>query len=582
MAAALSWRHPVAVARYRHGPVALAVVRLRSASAPRLQPAEDGPEVVAADLRLPRGSGSDIPGLWRHAGADFAAGLDGDFAVALWDGRQRMLALARDRLGIRPLFWAERPGGGVVFASFPEALVASGAVTGRLSREALAIAASGEPGPSFVDGVRRVEPGTVEIFHGGSRRRHRYWRLPTGPAARLEFDDAAQRLRVLLEEAVARALPAAGPVAANLSGGLDSGTVVALAARLLTGSGRRLTGYCFGLPEDRRHLGPPEEEAVARAVAAKAGAEVRVVQGDTWRSIFEGPLSNPFLVPEGGDSYWDSLLESVEGTDRVLCGFGGDELVSSNGTGALVEAIVTGRWLRLRQLHRHTPFPLWRGMLREVAETALPHRLEQRLRRLIGMSAPRAARYVRSRRDRPRPPLRAAERARARLENPALVTRLEEQAWYAARHGLRYVFPLLDWRLLEQAVRIPIHLQLHGRQRRALVRRALQDLLPAELLSQDTKLNPDPTGAYYLARRKQALLAEVTRLAASRSASELVDLEAIRAALEGLPDAEAVAARAGERSYWPELEIAFPFMAARAAAADELDHPDPAALAAEG
>jgi asparagine synthase (glutamine-hydrolysing) len=520
----------------------------------------------------------DIPNSWHRSGLDFAAVLDGNFAIALFDERRASFVLARDRIGIAPLFWGVTETGSLAFASFPEQLISAGVTDGKFCLDALRAAAAGAPGDrekTLIRGVKRVLPGSVLRFDQHGVQTHRYWRLQVDCPLSLSFSEAAHELRVYLQGAVERALPASGPVATHLSGGLDSGGIAALAAHALTGSGRDVTGYCFDVPKSRHLPGVIQEAAIATAVAKKARLKLETLDGDFWHGMLEGPLSQTFLLPVGDDYPWDQLLAKVKYSDRVLCGYGGDDLVSYNGTGALFEALVHGRVRRLWDLRGQTPFPLWRGLAREVASATLPAAVEQFLRLIFSLSVDHKSpsKFVIG----PAPtfphmPGSTAERMRARIESPTLIERLEEQAWYAARHGLFYAFPLLDWRLLELAIRLPAHLQLRNGHRRALYRAALHDLLPSELLDLAPKLNPDPTGALYVASRRSELIAEAQRLKASRAAIQIADLDQIIAAIEQIRSPEEMSAEiasstASGRPYQStELNLVLPFMVARAAA----------------
>jgi asparagine synthase (glutamine-hydrolysing) len=159
--------------------------------------------------------------------------LNGQFAFAIWDSRRRRLFLARDRLGVRPLFYAPGPNG-VVFASEIKALYGGGRLQAQLDVRALAQSftfwAPLAPRTAF-EGVMELPPGHfMEIDPEGSRV-SRYWSL-TFPAAgaelELSMDDAAAALRDLLSDAARLRLRADVPVAAYLSGGLDSTLIAAL------------------------------------------------------------------------------------------------------------------------------------------------------------------------------------------------------------------------------------------------------------------------------------------------------------------------------------------------------------------
>jgi asparagine synthase (glutamine-hydrolysing) len=177
--------------------------------------------------------------------------------------------LARDRLGVKPLYWS-RVGDLVVFASELKALLASGLVTTRLDVEALDLylTLGYVPGPRTpLAGVHKLAPGGLLVVEEGSVRESRYWKYPEpAPERRVRpLDEYADELLELLEVAVRDRLMSDVPLGAMLSGGLDSSLVVALMAKE---SDRPVETFSVGFREDAR-----SELADARRVAELFGCE---------------------------------------------------------------------------------------------------------------------------------------------------------------------------------------------------------------------------------------------------------------------------------------------------------------------
>src|SRR5947208_6450245 len=188
---------------------------------------------------------------WEEWGEDSLTELRGMFALALLDLRQRyatapILFLARDPLGIKPLYYTQTPDG-FAFASEVRALLASGAVPKRLSQDAvtayLLFGSVSEP-VTLVEGVFSLPPGHRMLLHVPERRRvpraRQWWDLAVSPAARdtrkpRDLVSAAKKLRPMLEDAVKAHLIADVPVGLFLSSGLDSGAIAALAAKAQAG-----------------------------------------------------------------------------------------------------------------------------------------------------------------------------------------------------------------------------------------------------------------------------------------------------------------------------------------------------------
>jgi asparagine synthase (glutamine-hydrolysing) len=179
-----------------------------------------------------------IPHLYEELGVDFAARLRGMFAIAVWDGVARRGVLVRDRLGIKPLYYAESEYG-LLFASELKALLASGAVDLALDYEALdAFLALGFfPGPSTpLRAVRKLMPGHRIVVEDGGYRIEQWWAYPRpseAPVARSETE-WAEMLLDKLRESVRLRLMSDVPLGAMLSGGLDSSLLVSLMAELMS------------------------------------------------------------------------------------------------------------------------------------------------------------------------------------------------------------------------------------------------------------------------------------------------------------------------------------------------------------
>ncbi len=273
-------------------------------------------------------SGSDVEvavHLYEERGAAFVEDLRGMFAYALWDRRRRRLLLGRDRLGKKPLYWAER-GGVLLFGSEIKALLASGLLADGLDADALdALLATG-----FVAGERTLFPG-VQVLPPGCQleadaagvRVQRYWQLPAPQAAPAGLDPAAaaQRVHTLLDDAVQARLMAEVPLGAFLSGGVDSSAVVALMRRHLAGP---IDTFAVGFDDPR-----VDELAHARAAAARyetrhhevvvRGCSPELLAEITWHH--DEPAADPAIVP--------TLVLARFARQRVtvaLTGEGGDEL----------------------------------------------------------------------------------------------------------------------------------------------------------------------------------------------------------------------------------------------------------------
>jgi asparagine synthase (glutamine-hydrolysing) len=184
--------------------------------------------------RLSSGSdGAVLPHLYEELGEHFVDDLNGIFAIAVWDARRRRLLLARDRFGVKPLYWS-RTGGHVAFASELKALLRDRAVQRTLDLAALDSFLTFRfiPSPATpLASVRRVRPATVVTLTADAAHERRYWAVDEHAPVTEPVDQLAERYSELFEQAVVRQMMSDRPIGVMLSGGVDSGAITAVMAR---------------------------------------------------------------------------------------------------------------------------------------------------------------------------------------------------------------------------------------------------------------------------------------------------------------------------------------------------------------
>ncbi|MFJ9921275.1 asparagine synthase (glutamine-hydrolyzing) [Streptomyces rubiginosohelvolus] len=163
----------------------------------------------------------------------------GMFAYALWDIAEQTLHLGRDPLGVKPLYYAEHPSG-LVFGSEPKALFASGLIRPEVDAEGLTdvfTVAAKRPGDAVYRRVRQLLPGHLLTVRRGATTARRYWQLTTAPHEDDE-DTTVATVRSLLDRIVGEQTVADVPLGALLSGGIDSSAITAIGARALAADAR--------------------------------------------------------------------------------------------------------------------------------------------------------------------------------------------------------------------------------------------------------------------------------------------------------------------------------------------------------
>jgi asparagine synthase (glutamine-hydrolysing) len=445
--------------------------------------------------------------------------VKGFFAFALWDGREERLLLARDPLGIHPLFYTEAEH--LLISSSIDALLASPGVSRSVNRAALADYLRHQwpdPGETFFRAVRRLPPGHALRATGSERMVFRYWNPPL-PSRDIEWikEEELGRFDDLLDTAVRRAL-AQGLPAIYLSGGLDSVSVAAVATDVA-----RTDGLIEPLALSLVFPEPYSEETTQRSVAGQLGlqhlvASLQEALGNLGlveaavraSSKLPGPIQNPWLPAYA----WLAEEARRRGRATILTGSGGDEwlTVSPLYAADLLRRLDIGGLVRLGQSHARSYEVsraalvrnlLWnfgarpiltdhrRAIARKVAPGALRARRLRRLR-----SALRAQDWLA-----PDPALRAELAARDEevvrlleeedelipaagprmyfrecrqaIAHPVVSLEAEEVFDYARRAGVRIVHPYWDTELVEFLLATPPRLLNHKGRAKGLIREML-------------------------------------------------------------------------------------------------------------
>lgn len=264
---------------------------------------------------------------FEHWGVGCLERLCGMFAFALFRPRDQKLFLARDPLGIKPLYFARSPDG-FVFGSELKGVLASGLIEGRVDREGLAsaLAYGAVAAPrTMIEGVRMIDAGTcveVDLSADGRSRNHVYWTFPGGAARRGSADVVGCALREHLQRAVASHLISDVPVGVFLSSGLDSTAVAVLAAEARQGDIDTLTVSLAEDPaiDESRAAAETAQLIGARHHAVRLGSSEALELTRSWLASIDQP------TVDGLNTFVLSRAVREHGIVVALSGLGGDEM----------------------------------------------------------------------------------------------------------------------------------------------------------------------------------------------------------------------------------------------------------------
>ena len=428
--------------------------------------------------------------LYEDHGADLVDHLRGMFAFALWDARKKRLLLGRDRLGIKPLYYADL-GDRLVFASELKAILQLPGVERQLDWTALNHLFTNLTTPSsqsILRGIRKLEP--AHVLTAGPNlpaRVSRYWDVVFEPNRKATEQDLIEELREKIDESVRMHMVSDVPVGAFLSGGIDSSSVV---AHMTRHAARPVKTFAIGFKEASFN-----ELPYARTIARRFGTDhyEQIVEPDILRIVDDlvWHLDEPFGDPSAIPTFVVSRM-AADHVKVVLSGDGGDELFAGYDKYRVEQR--ERRYSRLPRFARKA-LAVIGSRMREGAKGrnfALHHSLTGWDRYFD------AGTFFR-------------ERSRQELLHPDVFARVQKYDprqfgnWLSAAqyldlhsylpldiltkvdrmsmaHSLEVRVPLLDHKLVEFAATIPPELNLNGSSGKQLFKKGMRGILPDEVI----------------------------------------------------------------------------------------------------
>ncbi len=449
-------------------------------------------------------------------GKDCLARIDGDFALVIWDAKRKMAFCARDRMGNRPLNY-HWDGKTFVFASELHAIIGLPWVTQELNDGMLAELLAAEwhsRDETLWLGIKRLVASHSMETGGKEPKPERYW-MPDlqAPLSYPKHEEYVEHYRELLSDAVKRMSRSHQTLACEVSGGLDSSALYAM-ARYLLGQGKLLAPSLDGYTLDFHDNPAANELEYAEAAGRHWGEEIRKVPPADMPVSWYRDWARHYLecppYPNGAMGLSVRAAARSRGSRVLLAGIGGDEWLWGD-RDYYAELLSTSQFKLLLQslmadaseagLLRSIWWLFRMGMIPLLPETMLealrglvksgPYSSSDTKRWLakpmLGVLQERRARYGSGRGAREKSP---GFRSRIAMLNSAIsALARESEERLAASAGIEVRLPFWDPRMVQFAFSIPSQLRLRGNTDRALHREAMAGLLPPAVLTRKTKAN---------------------------------------------------------------------------------------------
>ena len=420
------------------------------------------------------------------------ARMNGMFAFGLWDVRKQELVLARDRLGKKPLYYSHRPDGSLLFGSEIKSLLASGLIDrSKLDLTALdqfwTFGFSVSPRTAY-EQIRQVGAAEYLVWREGKVKIHTYWDCPLGidPLPEQKMEVLADELEALLCDAIKVRLVSDVPLGMFLSGGIDSSLLVALTVKSLE---HPIDTYTISFAEDEF-----DESSYARQIAGHLGVSNTTLPVNEELQTYFSEISRQFDEPFGDSSAIPTYFVAKSARQHVtvaLTGDGGDEVFA--GYNMFRDGLrLWGTRRQRRQFKRPVNFReyLWDTKLRWLgssrgfdllqSQSAIKHR-----RQIYSPKMSSAISKLTSSRDRIKwyHPVASADWLSQMQYVSMKVNMVDDVLTKVDRmsmaNSLECRSPLLDYRVVEYAARLPYSAKMNERgQSKAILRKILSRYVP--------------------------------------------------------------------------------------------------------
>ncbi|MDU4698468.1 MAG: asparagine synthase (glutamine-hydrolyzing) [Paenibacillus sp.] len=438
-------------------------------------------------------------------GPDCVYRLNGIFAFAIWDSVREHVFFARDRLGVKPLFYSEIDGT-LIFGSEPKAILRHPKVEPVVGPEGLAeifvIGPARTPGHGVYKDLKELRPGHVMIFNRSGLRKYAYWKLEAEPHTD-NVEETAATIRKLLQDTMDRQLISDVPVCTLLSGGLDSSALTALAVDYYkrTGQGQVHT-YSIDYVDNDKHFQahsyqPGADGPWIQRMVEELQTAHHAIKFDTPELVSALPDSTIARDLPGMADVDASLLlfcrEIKKGATVAISGEAADEVFGGY------------PWFHREELLNSGTFP-W-----SVATGLRADLLSPEIREWIKPEQYIADRYSEAVGETPKLEGETGERARMRVMSYLNITRfmptlLDRKDRMSMAAGLEVRVPYCDHRLVQYVWNIPWEIKTTGNREKGILRKALEGILPEDVLYRKKSPYPKTHNPNYLTAVRDQML----------------------------------------------------------------------------
>ena len=418
--------------------------------------------------------------------------INGDFAFAAWERQKKSLFMARDHLGVRPLYYAH-DGSVFAFATDYRALLVLPSVDRALDEQSLYACltkvCSFNSEATYFKGIKALPQAHALHIDEKGIRKTKYWRPGKNGKIRYGTEtEYAEALRAIVEDAIKiRVLSGGEKMGAELSGGLDSSVITIIANRELSKTGKKLELFSWSPSFEFMGRLPNDERTLVEGVCQQEGLECAYFDPSL-------PSRNPDEVvpPDAGDAVvirQERDLMAQKGVALVFSGWGGDQGISH--WAKLFELLLTGCWAHfIREIRHSAKGSSWRFYKLLVSNSLFelfkpysyfgkpdPDILTFTSKALIKKEKRHSGRDI----------LYFSLSPVRHLESGYIQNRTESAAWMDAESSIQHIYPFLDYRVVDFSMAIPRHLYHKNGISRYVFREAFSSILPKEIYRYTSK-----------------------------------------------------------------------------------------------